>query len=246
MSPDAPLDAQGPAPAAEPPPAALARPRGGDEAPVPPPLSRARRSRLIAAAALVSISVAGVVSYRSVRDELEALLATPADAPRPDRRHSSPGREPFAVARTRRLDLARPAGRTRRRRGERRSTGRGPGDSHRRRVHTQARRTVESGPPRPRDHPPGRFDRRARRDPGLAMRDELLDDAPPVGAGRASAEVSWLLPTDAKGWIEITSGNRPPTALFAKHALAVDRHHFQLDRLVAVAEALLRSELPRA
>jgi hypothetical protein len=44
----------------------------------------------------------------------------------------------------------------------------------------------------------------ARDELGLATRDELLDDAPPVGQGSASAEVAELFPFRRSGWVAIT------------------------------------------
>jgi tetratricopeptide (TPR) repeat protein len=229
MSGDAPLDAQGPARSAE----------------TPPREGRSLRSRLVAAAALAAIGVAGVVSYRSVRDELEALFAAWRSARAPAAGNPDQGASPSTSPELADWILR-----------DRLVVVRGAKESGDRAVVVMGIPTGGGAGQAPNEQSnQGLLAREiirqavliaARDELGLATRDELLDDAPPVGAGSASAEVSWLIPTDARGWIEINGGNRPPATLLAKHVLAVERPHYELDKLVAVAEALSRSEIPRA
>jgi hypothetical protein len=169
--------------------------------PTRPRKGSATRSALVAVAAIAAISVAGVAIYRNVAAELS--LAFPARVVASSENPSGPGssdadswieqgctvRSRLVVIRAGKSDddrpvvlLARPTGGA----AEPAMAMQTDQGILRREIVRQAVLIA------------------ARDELGLATRDELLDDSPPVGQGSASAEVAELFPFRRAGWVAIT------------------------------------------
>ena len=85
----------------------------------------------------------------------------------------------------------------------------------------------------------------ARDELGMVTRDELIGDEPTTGQGTASAEVSWLFPTESKGWVRIDRDTGQREVLLPRCDLLDKDYRVRLRRLAVLAEALSRNEFPR-
>ena len=86
----------------------------------------------------------------------------------------------------------------------------------------------------------------ARDELGLATRDELLGDSPPVGQGSASAEVASLLRPSVSAQVEIGRGEGKRKNVLLKKDLLPHERQYLIIQLVDAAEKFSRTEFPDA